>query len=65
MVSTKISGEWKQISDGYVKVSGNWKPLDSIFVKINGEWKTIGGSGIRSIEFEKSTENYGSVNRPY
>jgi hypothetical protein len=65
LVSTKISGEWKQISDGYVKVSGNWKPLDSIFVKINGEWKTIGGSGIRSIEFEKSTENYGSVNRPY
>lgn len=36
-----VDGEWKEITDGYIKISGEWKQIVGGYQKQNGSWKKL------------------------
>ena len=65
IVSTKVSGEWKQVPEIFVKVSGAWKTVSEAQVKVDGSWKKVEDSGRGDIELPTASGNYGTVVRSY
>ena len=65
LVSTKVNGDWKQVSESFVKVSGTWKRVSDIYIKINDSWRTVENSGVNDLTFTGSTTNYGDVIRGF
>ena len=65
IVSTKVSGEWKQVPQIFVKVSGAWKTVSEAQVKVDGSWKKVEDSGRGDIELPTASGNYGTVVRSY
>jgi hypothetical protein len=65
IVSTKVSGEWKQVPEIFVKVSGAWKSVSEAQIKVDGSWKKVEDSGRGDIELPTASGNYGTVVRSY
>ena len=65
ILSTKVSGEWKQVPRIFVKVSGAWKTVSEAQVKVDGSWKKVEDSGRGDIELPTASGNYGTVVRSY
>jgi hypothetical protein len=65
IVSTKVSGEWKQVPEIFVKVSGAWKTVSEAQIKVDGSWKKVEDSGRGDIELPPASGNYGKVVRSY
>ena len=65
LVSTKVNGDWKQVSESFVKVSGTWKRVSDIYIKINDSWRTVENSGLNDVTFTGNTTNYGAVRRGF
>jgi hypothetical protein len=65
IVSTKVSGEWKQVPQIFVKVSGAWKTVSEAQVKVDGSWRKVEDSGRGDIELPTASGNYGTVVRSY
>jgi len=42
--SYKVSGVWKDLTQGFVKVSGVWKEITEGYVRVGGVWKQIHAS---------------------
>jgi hypothetical protein len=64
-VSTKVGGDWKQVSESFVKVSGTWKRVSDIYIKINDSWRTVENSGVNDVTFTGNSTSYGSVVRGF
>jgi len=45
LCNVKVSGQWRNVSDGFVKVSGAWRSVQSVYVKVNGVWRTVDSAG--------------------
>ena len=65
LVSTKVGGDWKQVSESFVKVSGTWKRVSDIYIKINDSWRTVENSGVNDLTFTGNSTSYGSVVRGF
>jgi hypothetical protein len=65
IVSTKVSGEWKQVPEIFVKVSGAWKTVSEAQIKVDGSWRKVEDSGRGDIELPTASGNYGTVVRSY
>ena len=65
IVSTKVSGEWKQVPEIFVKVSGAWKTVSEAQTKVDGTWRKVEDSGRGDIELPIASGNYGTVVRTY
>lgn len=65
ILSTKVSGEWKQVPEIFVKVSGAWKTVSEAQIKVDGSWRKVEDSGRGDIELPIASGNYGTVVRSY
>ena len=65
ILSTKVSGEWKQVPQIFVKVSGAWKTVSEAQIKVDGSWRKVEDSGRGDIELPTASGNYGTVVRSY
>ena len=65
ILSTKVSGEWKQVPEIFVKVSGAWKTVSEAQIKVDGSWRKVEDSGRGDIELPTASGNYGTVVRSY
>ena len=65
LLSTKVGGEWQQVTDAFVKVSGAWKSVNEVQVKVDGTWRKIEDSGQVGGELPAVSGNYGTVTRSY
>jgi len=44
-VNVKVSGQWRNVTEGLVKVSGTWRSVQSVYVKVNGVWRVVDSAG--------------------
>ena len=65
LASTKVGGQWKQITEAFVKVSGAWKDVSAMQVKVDGKWRRIEAAGQTEGTLPVISGNYGAVERVY
>ena len=65
ILSTKVSGQWKQVPEIFVKVSGAWKIVSEVQTKVDGTWRKVEDSGRGDIELPSVSGNYGTVSRAF
>ena len=65
LFSTKVSGEWKQVTDAFVKVSGAWKSINDVQVKVDGTWRKVEDAGQTQGALAAVSGEYGTVVRAY
>ena len=65
LFSTKVSGNWKQVTDAFVKVSGAWKSINDVQVKVDGTWRKVEDAGQTQGALAAVSGEYGTVVRAY
>ena len=65
LASTKVGGQWKQVTEAFVKVSGAWKNVSEMQVKVDGKWSKIEAAGQTEGTLPSISGDYGTVVREY
>ena len=65
LFSTRVSGNWKQVTDAFVKVSGAWKSINDVQVKVDGTWRKVEDAGQTQGALAAVSGEYGTVVRAY
>lgn len=65
LASTKVGGQWKQVTEAFVKVGGAWKNVSEMQVKVDGKWSKIEAAGQTEGTLPSISGNYGTVVREY
>ena len=63
--SVKVSGVWKDLTEGHVKVSGVWKEITEGYVRVSGVWKQIHASSTPAFFDGTMTVGNQGINQGY
>mgnify|MGYP003293438280 CR=1 FL=1 len=66
MISPRINGAYKEMTDGKVKAGGAWKQSLLVYTKVNGAWEVVWGKDILDLNvFYSTTASYHLVEEKY